>query len=201
MSGGVRAYLYICAILWWPGAVLADAGAGQFMGYELGTRYPQGPATDARLTTTGNKVITAAAPVKPDSIAEVSLLATRKTETIGSISASQWFTTERAARESGRNFFQLLRAKYPDWAYGWEVMDAQMQVIAVSMRKPPYELRLNISEDNKRAEQPWHFSITLGWVALSEPDNDWRAQASQEVISLQEKQEKQILKEADVRGL
>jgi hypothetical protein len=81
-----------------PGTLLADASRGDFMGYQLGNKYPPGSATRQQVTTTGNLIITAEQPIKPDDIAEVSLLTTPGTLTIGSITAAQWFATEGEAR-------------------------------------------------------------------------------------------------------
>jgi hypothetical protein len=191
----------LCVLLSIPGAAMADASQGQFMGYQLDGQYPAGASTQQRVTTTGNLIVTAEQPVKPDNIAQVILLTTRKSMTIGYITASQWFATEPEARESGKRYVELLRAKYPDWELGWEVMDAQMRVTSVSLRQPPYELRLNISQDNQGGEQPWRFSMTLDWIDSSEPEKAWREKSTSELVALQQKERKQIVNEADARGL
>ncbi len=193
--------LFLFVMLCIPGLALADANSGEFMGYRLGDAYNAGPATEKRVTTTGNLVITAEQPVKPDNIEQVSLLTTRKSMTVGSISASQWFATEAEARMTGKRYFELLRSKYPDWDYGWEVMNAHMKVTQLSLRNPPYELRMKLSQDNQNSDRPWHFSMSLFWIDLSKSDRAWRETSSRELIRLQQKEQKKLLDEADSRGL
>jgi hypothetical protein len=184
-----------------PGMALADASTGDFMGYQLGSKYQRGADTRQQTTTTGNLLITAEKPVKPADIAEVTLLTTPESLTIAYISASQWFATEAEAREMGRQYFELLRAKYPDWVYGWEVMDPQMNIVEVSMRQLPHNLRLRLTRDNHNGETKWRFSMTLGWVPESAAEVAWRDQSVDEQMAGRKDAQKGLLDEADVRGL
>ena len=188
-----------CFLLFSSG-VLADAADGQFMGYQLGERYA-GPASQQVLTTTGNLLVTADKPVKPDDIAEVALLATRETLTIGFISASQWFATEDEAREFGRRYFELLRAKYPDWPYGWEVMDAELNVIEVNLNNDPHNLRLSLAKDTHQGEPMWRFSMTLGWLPDSPEESKWRELSLEEQVAAKLGNRQQLLEDSDTRGL
>jgi hypothetical protein len=180
---------------------LADAGTGAFMGYQLGGMYPRGPATRSEETTTGNRVIVAEQAVKPADIAEVTLLATPATLTIGSISASQWHATEREARAAGRRYFELLRARYPAWAFGREVMDARMNIVEVSFDEPPYTLVLRIAEDRHDGKAMWRFSMSLGWMPDSAQDRAWREQSVREQGLAKQDAGRQLLEKADLRGL
>lgn len=184
-----------------PGVVLADAGNGDFMGYQLGDQYQPGPDTRQQTSTTGNLLISAEQPIKPGDIAQVTLLATAETLTIGYIGASQWFATEVEAREMGRRYFELLHAKYPDWPYGWEVMDARMNVVEVNFNSAPYNLRLRLTEDQHEGEQMWRFSMTLGWLPGSPEEEAWRNQAVDEQIAEKLDTRQELLKKSDVRGL
>ena len=184
-----------------PGAVLADAGSGDFMGYKLGAKYLRSSTTAQQVTTTGNLLITAEQPVKPDDIGEVTLLTTPVTLTIGNITASQWFATEAEARDFARKYFNLLRTKYPDWPFGWEVMDPQMNIVEVSLRQAAVNLRLWLAKDSRSAKTPWRISLTLGWLPDSTPEQAWRATSSNEQIALQQSVRKQTLQDADLRGL
>jgi hypothetical protein len=184
-----------------PGPLLAAASSGNLMGYKHGGKYPRSPDTRQEVTTTGNLIITAERPVKPDDIAEVSLLATPGTLTIGAITAAQWFATEDEARNFGRHYFELLLAKYPDWPYGWEVMDAQMNVVEVNFKDPSYNLCLRLTKDMHNGKAMWRFSMTLGWLPESAPEQAWRkASASEQVAELQGTRQ-QLLKKSDLRGL
>jgi len=184
-----------------PGTLLANASSGDFMGYQLGGKYQRSPNTRQEVTTTGNLIITAEQPVKPDDIAEVSLLTTPGTLTIGNITAAQWFATESEARNFGRHYFELLVAKYPGWPYGWEVMDAQMNVVEVSFKDPSYSLCLRLTKDMHNDEAMWRFSMTLGWLPDSAPEQAWRkASATEQIVEL-EGTRQQLLKKSDLRGL
>ena len=79
--------LLLCCLFLLPTVVVADAGEGQFMGYELGTRYPA-VSTNVEVTETGNLLIAAENPVKPADIDQVSLIATPESRTIGRIIAA-----------------------------------------------------------------------------------------------------------------
>jgi hypothetical protein len=184
-----------------PGGVVADAGNGDFMGYQLGDQYQPGPDTRQQTSTTGNLLISAEQPIKPGDIAQVTLLATAETLTIGYIGASQWFATEGEARAMGRRYFELLQAKYPDWPYGWEVMDARMNVVEVNFNSAPYNLRLRLTEDQHEGEQMWRFSMTLGWLPGSPEEEAWRNQAVDEQIAEKLDTRQELLKKSDVRGL
>ena len=85
--------LLLCCLFAFPAVVVADANEGQFMGYELGTEYPALPR-DVEVTTVGNLLIEAENPTKPADIAQVSLVATPETRTIGYIIAASWYATE-----------------------------------------------------------------------------------------------------------
>jgi hypothetical protein len=184
-----------------PGVVLADASNGDFMGYQLGDQYQRGADTRQQTSTTGNLLISAEQPVKPGDIAEVTLLATAETLTIGYIGASQWFATEAEAREMGRQYFELLHAKYPDWPYGWEVMDAQLNIVEVNFNSAPYNLRLRLTEDQREGEKMWRFSMTLGWLPGSSEEQAWRDLAVDEQIAEKLDTRQELLKKSDVRGL
>jgi hypothetical protein len=184
-----------------PSVVLADASNGDFMGYQLGDQYQRGADTRQQTSTTGNLLISAEQPVKPGDIAEVTLLATAETLTIGYIGASQWFATEAEAREMGRQYFELLHAKYPDWPYGWEVMDAQLNIVEVNFNSAPYNLRLRLTEDQREGEKMWRFSMTLGWLPGSSEELAWRDLAVDEQIAEKLDTRQELLKKSDVRGL
>jgi len=195
----IRIFLMLLFVM--PGVVYADAGDGDFMGYRLGSEYKRGPDTLLELTTTGNFRITAEQPVKPADVAQVTLLTTRETLTIGYISAEQWFASEAEARDFGRRYFELLRAKYPDWPHGWEVMDAQMNIVEVNFNQAPHNLRLRLTQDNRAGESMWRFSMTLGWLPESAEEQAWRTKSVNEQIAGRRSGKDMLLKESDIRGL
>lgn len=184
-----------------PVIVMADASEGEFMGYLLGSNYQPGVHTRPQATTDGNLIMIAEKPVKPNDIAEVSLLVTAETLTIGYIDASQWFETETEAREFGRRYADLLRAKYPDWKFGRERMDNNMRIVEVNFDELPYNLRLRLNEDKHNSKKMWRFSMTLGWMADAEPAREWRNLSRSQHITAQEMGRKQLLENADLRGL
>jgi hypothetical protein len=71
--------LLLCCLLALPAVAVADAGQGQFMGYQLGTRYPA-PPPNVEVMTTGNLLIAAENPIKPADVVQVSLIATPNRE-------------------------------------------------------------------------------------------------------------------------
>jgi hypothetical protein len=184
-----------------PGAVVADAAKGEFMGYQLGATYSRSANTQQQLTTTGNLLISAENPVKPDSVESVTLLTTEDTFTIGYIDASAWFATEKDARAFGRQYVELLRAKYPDWKFGREVMDAQLRIVEVNFDKAPHNLRVRIGRDQREDVVMWRFSMTLGWLPGIAEEQAWRNLAAREQDAGEQKNRQEVLERADTRGL
>jgi hypothetical protein len=181
--------------------VLADARSGEFMGYQLGGKYQRSPSTRQQVTTTGNLIIVAEQPVKPGDIAEVSLLVTPATLTIGHIAGSQWFVTEEEARAFARQYFKLLRARYPEWPYGREVMDARMNIVEVSFNESPHNLRLQLTPDFHDGRNMWRFSMALGWLPDSPQARAWRNLSAAEQVAVKKDSDQQLLRESDIRGL
>ena len=193
--------LILIFLVFLPGIALADANDGEFMGYQLGSNYHRGANTQHRVTTTGNLIVIAEQPLKPGNIAEVSLLTTPETLTIGHINASSWFKTEVEARAFGRQYVDLLRAKYPDWMFGREGMDADLRVVEVNLDRPPYNLWLRLNKDGRHDENMWRFSMTLSWLPDSKEALAWRKNSRSQHLTSQEAGRKQLLEEADLRGL
>ena len=192
--------LLLCCLFALPADVVADASEGQFMGYELGTQYPTLPQ-DVEVTTTGNLLIVAENPTKPADIVQVSLVATPESRTIGYIVAASWYTTEGEAREVGRRYVELLRAKYPDWDFGRERMDSSLRIVEVNFDKAPYNLQLSLVRDENDGRSMWRLSMGLGWRRETEEWNAWQDQAATEQVAARATEHEQLLKESDIRGL
>ena len=193
--------LILILLLAIPGLVMADAGSGKFMGYQLGNSYQLGANTRQQQTANGNLILTAENPVNPDDINEVSLVTTFRSLTIGHINAASWFKTEEEARAFGRKYVDLLRAKYPDWAFGREGMNTNLRIVEVNFDRPPYNLRLRISEDRRKGESMWRLSMTLGWLPDSKEAMAWRNTSRREHITAEEEGRQELLEDADLRGL
>ena len=184
-----------------PGVVMADAANGQFMGYQLGSNYQRSANTQAQPTASGNLRITAENPVKPANVGDVALIATAETLTIGYINALTWFDTETEAREFGRQYIKLLRAKYPDWAFGREQLDANMKLVEVNLDKPPHNLRMRLAEGRRDGKTMWRISMALMWLPGTKEAKAWNDMSStQQTTALQENR-KVLLDQADMRGL
>ena len=192
--------LLLCCLFALPADVVADASEGQFMGYELGTQYPALPQ-DVEVTTTGNLLIVAENPTKPADIVQVSLVATPESRTIGYIVAASWYTTEGEAREVGRRYVELLRAKYPDWDFGRERMDSSLRIVEVNFDKAPYNLQLSLVRDEYDGRSMWRISMGLGWRRETEEWLAWQNQAATEQVAARATEHEQLLKESDIRGL
>jgi len=170
------------------------------MGYQLGTRYPA-PGSNVEVMTTGNLLIAAENPTKPADIAQVSLIATPESRTIGGIIAASWYATEAEAREVARRYAELLRAKYGDWALGREVMDASSRVVEVNFDKAPHSLQLRLVRDEHDGGDMWRFSMSLGWTGESNEWRAWQDMAATEHASAKATERERLLNEADIRGL
>ena len=190
----------LCCLFALPADVVADASEGQFMGYELGTRYPALPQ-DVEITTTGNLLIAAENPIKPADIVQVSLIATPESRTIGYITAAGWYATEGEAREVGRRYVELLRAKYPDWDFGRELMDASLRIVEVNFDKAPHNLQLRLVRDEYDGRSMWRISMSLGWQRETQEWHAWQNQAATEHGATSATEHEQLLKESDIRGL
>ncbi|MCP4001938.1 MAG: hypothetical protein GY727_13600 [Gammaproteobacteria bacterium] len=190
--------LYLVAL---PGVAMADASNGEFMGYQLGGDYKRTSVTDVQTATNGNLIISAENPVKPENITDVSLIATAETLTIGYINAASWFDTEAEAREFGKHYVELLRAKYPTWEFGRELLDAQMHIIEVNFDRPPFNLQTRINQAMHNGESKWRLSMTLGWLYGSKEARAWRNMSLTQQLMAQEDSRKKKLENSDARGL
>lgn len=184
-----------------PAMVMADAGEGMFMGYQLGEMYRRGTDTRHQETANGNLIIVAENPVKPDDIDEVSLVTTPGSLTIGHINAASWFATQEEARSFGRKYVNLLRAKYPNWTFGREGMDSSLRIAEVNFDSPPYNLRLRINEGRRNGDSMWRLSMTLSWMLDTREAQAWRNTSRREHVTAGEDGRQTILEEADLRGL
>jgi len=193
--------IFLMLVIAMPSVAMADAADGQFMGYQLGSNYPRSGNTRAQVTFTGNLNITAENPVKPTNVDEVTLTATAETLTIGYINALSWFDTEAEARDFGRKYFKLLRAKYPDWALGRDVMDANMNVVEVNLDKQPYKLRMRLTDGRRDGKMMWRISMTLTWLPGTNEAEAWRNLSHTQRMAAQQEKREVLLDQADTRGL
>jgi len=192
--------LLLCCLFALPTNAVADASDGQFMGYQLGAKYPVLPQ-DVEVTTTGNLLIAAENPTKPADIVQVNLIVTPESRTIGYIVAASWYATEGEAREFGRRYADLLRAKYPDWDIGRELMDDSLRIVEVNFDKVPYNLQLRLGRDEYDGRSMWRISMGLGWRKETKEWHAWKDQAAIEHAAAGATEQEQILKDADIRGL
>jgi hypothetical protein len=192
--------LLLCCLFAFPADVIADASDGEFMGYKLGTIYPT-PPQDVEITAAGTLLFTAENPTKPDDIVQVSLVATPDSRTIGYIIAASWYETEAEARDVGRRYVDLLRAKYPDWDFGRAQMDASARIVEVNFDKTPYNLQLRVMHEEYGDRSMWRISMGLGWYRQTDEWNAWQKQADTEHTAANETEHEQLLKKSDTRGL
>ena len=140
-------------------------------------------------------------PTKPTDIVRVSLVATPDSQTIGYISAASWYATEDEAREVGRRYVELLRAKYPDWDYGRELMDASLRIVELNFDNAPYNLQLNLRRDEYDGRSMWRFSMGLGWAQRVQGMARMAKQGSHRASRWKATEHEQLMKESDTRGL
>mgnify|MGYP001546735861 CR=1 FL=1 len=197
----MRLLVVLVVALTLPGVSLAGAAEGQFMGYRLGDSYQRSGQTQERITTSGNLAIEAENAIKPADVGDVTLVVTPETLTIGYINALTWFDTEADAREFGRKYVELLRAKYPDWAFGREVMDANVRVVEVNLDKHPLNLRMQLTKGPRDGKTMWRISMTLRWLPDTDEEKAWRKKSYAEQVAMQDKNRQLLLDQADTRGL
>jgi hypothetical protein len=197
----LRVTLLLVSAFFIPGMVYADASEGDFMGYRLGNNYLLTAQTGSRATTNGNLSITAEQPVKPDSISEVTLITTPETLTIGFINASSWFATEDEARQFGKQYIELLRAKYPDWNFGRERMNADMRIDEVNLDHSPHNLQMRLTSGVREGQAMWRLSMTLRWLEGTKEMAAWNNMSHTQQSNQQDKNRKNLLKNSDIRGL
>jgi len=190
----------LCCLLALPAVVFADANQGQFMGYELGTKYPMLPER-VEVLATGNLLFEAEDPVMPSGIVDVSLITTPGSHTIGYIFAASWHETEEGARAAGRRFVELLRAKYPDWILGGEVMDERMRIVEANFDKAPYLLQLRLARDEYENHDMWRFTMGLGWNTESRELRAWQDKSAAEYAAARTKEHERLVEEEDLQGL
>jgi hypothetical protein len=183
-----------------PVTVMADANQGEFMGYRLGDDYT-GTVSQPQITTSGNLILVADKPVKPDDITEVTLITTPESKTIGYINASSWFESTDAARDFGRKYVELLRAKYPDWKFGRERMDSNSRIVEVNFDGAPYNLQLRLNEVRYEDKMMWRLSMSLNWMPTAKEAQAWRNMSMTQQVIAGEDGRQQLLENADTRGL
>ncbi len=193
--------IFLMLVITMPSIVIADAADGQFMGYQLGSNYQRSANTRTHITFTGNLKITAENPVKPANVDDVTLTTTAGTLTIGYINALSWFDTEAKAREFGREYFKLLRAKYPEWKLGRDVLDANMNVVEVNLYKQPYQLRMLLTDGRRDGKMMWRISMTLTWLPGTKEAEAWRDLSHTQRMAAQQEKREVLLDQADTRGL
>ena len=191
---------FLCCLFALPSVVFADAGDGQFMGYELGTEYPAA-SQEAGLTTTGNLLITAENPTKPADIDQVSLVATPESRTIGYIIAASWFVSEREARDFGIRYVELLRAIYPAWDFGQEKMDENFDIAEVNLNQAPHNIKLSLARDERDGRSMWRISMALGWDKESQEWEAWQDRAAAEHAATRASEHRKLMDNSDIRGL
>jgi len=192
--------LLLCCLLALPTVVVADASDGQFMGYELGTKYPVSPQ-EVEVLTTGSLLIAAENPTKPVDIVQVNLITTPGSRTIGYIIAASWYATETEAREAGRRYVELLRAKYPDWNFGRELMDASLRIVEVNFDNTPHNIQLRLARDEHDGRSMWRFSMGMGWLRESREWQTWQNLAATEYAAARATEHEQLMDDSDTRGL
>ena len=104
-------------------------------------------------------------------------------------------------REVGRRYVELLRAKYPDWDFGRELMDASLRIVEVNFDKVPYNLQLRLVRDEYDGRSMWRISMGLGWQRETNEWRAWQIQAATEHAAAKATEHEQLLKESDIRGL
>ena len=192
--------LLACCLLAFPAFAYADANDGNFMGFTLGTEYT-GKSDNVVTSTSGNLLIETDDPTKPDAVQQVSVIVTPKSHNIGYIVAASWFPTEEEARAMARKYGQLLRAKYADWAFGRERMNANLDLAEVNFDKAPHNLQLMVVPDEHNGSSMWRFSMGLGWLDSTQEFKDWQALAVQEQASALSAEREAMIEDADTRGL
>ena len=174
------------------------------MGYRLDDRYPLSDATKTGPSLSGNLLLLAENPVKPDDVAEVRLTTTVETNTIGFIEASQSFDTEDAAREFAKKYYNLLHAKYPEWridAGRIQISETTLLPTALNMDRWPYTIRMKLDEVDGDTGIRYRVSMTLRYLFDSPERKAWNALAMREQESRQQLSQEELIEESDTRGL
>ncbi len=191
----------LVALIAMPAAVFADAANGDFLGYTLGANYNSSAKTVQQVRTNGTLVVQAENPIKPDDIASVALIVTSETKTIGHIIGSQWFATEAEGRDFARRYVNLLHAKYSGWEYGREKMDNNLRINEINLDEQPHNIRFRLDQELHDGQTMWRFSMSLTWLPTSKEFQAWQNMASSQRNEVIVDERKQMLENADLRGL
>ena len=105
------------------------------------------------------------------------------------------------ARAFGRRYLELLRAKYPDWSYGREQMDANFNFVEINFENAQYNIQVSLVREEHGINNMWRLSMGLGWQRESTEWQAWQDQAAIELAAEQATEKDQIINEADIRGL
>ncbi|MGI9344373.1 MAG: hypothetical protein ACR2QV_16190 [Gammaproteobacteria bacterium] len=187
-----------------PLPVAADASAGEFMGYKLNNHYPMKSDTQFSPSLSGNLLIVADQPVMPADMEEVRVTATVTSHTIGFIEAAREFTSEDEARGFAKKYFNLLRAKYPDWSVDAERIQLNEQTLrptALNMDKWPYTIRMKLAPAETAERASYRVTLTLRYLFDTPERQAWDELARTEQSEAQQYGRGRKLEDADTRGL
>lgn len=193
----------LCFATSYPLTAGADANDGEFMGYRLNQRYPVTATTEKGRSAGGNTQVVAENPVMPADIESVRINCTVSTCTIGFIEAITHFETEQAARDFATKYYQLLRAKYPDWIVqtGQMGFNDDLRPVALSIDKPPHRLRLRLYDLPPGSDSKFRIGIGLSYLPDSREQVSWTDMALSERSARYESTEEKLLERSDTRGL
>jgi len=107
--------LILISLISYGASALADAGAGEYLGYNLGDKFtvPRGAVGKDHIT--GAMIYVVAPKRQPHHIDAVSLYVSPKSSMIGSIFGEWYFSNARAAEVFADRYMSSLEKRYSNW--------------------------------------------------------------------------------------
>jgi hypothetical protein len=187
----------LLALLSYAEASRGDANDGELFGYSLGTRYSE--QQDEQIVSGKLLLLAARDPVKPAAIAQVFVLISPISHSIGRIAGETWYESGEDALVAYEQFRIILRKKYSNWE---SEEQTRQQFHASRFWSGDYELSVRVSgphseNPNMPPNKTFQFLITIiykpGTTAASEFESMANAEIKQSAMG--------NFSEDEVRGL
>ena len=170
--------LIVISLILCSASALADAGAGKYLGYNLGEKFTVPRGVVGKDHITGAMIYVVAPKRQPHHIDAVSLYVSPKSSTIGSIFGEWYFSSARAAEVFADRYMSSLEKRYSEWKRRGQ-----------SLTYGDYQLWVEIEEKSPFVEH-WpsreksRVAIGLIFAPDSTGRNEWMALIQREVNNL-----------------
>ena len=170
--------LIVISLILCSASALADASAGEYLGYNLGEKFTVPSGVVGKDHITGAMIYVVAPKRQPHHIDAVSLYVSPKSSTIGSIFGEWYFSSARAAEVFADRYMSSLEKRYSEWKRrGQSLTYGDYQLWVEIEEKPPFV-------DHWPSREKSRVAIGLIFAPDSTGRNEWMALIQRELSNL-----------------